>query len=749
MGRLPAEFTSFIGRNAELHEILRLFHQSRLITLAGPGGVGKTRLAIQAVAQTAENYADGICFIDLGALHEADLIATTVCESLGLSAQNVGAPGTILVEYLSTRHLLLILDTCEHLVDACADLTEHLLRAAPRLTILTTTRIPLNIPGEHVLGIGPLTCEPPAAADEPELSEAARLFADRATAVAHDWRLTTTNLQPVHRLCERLDGIPLALELAAAHVRTLSAEQILARLDHRILEVPSRRGRRGRHQTLDATIGWSFELCSPQEKLLWARLSALTGDFDLDIVEHVCADGQLPLHDVVATLSSLVDQSIVLRTGSQDDARFRLLDTVREFGARELERRGERDTLRSRIADWLVENAEQARRDLSTGAQVGWLDWYAREQHQIREACDHLLRGGRHEEVFLTVARLIAMHGLIGEARYWAGRAFPDTTASGEGLTMRALFIVMHDEADAARPLLDRAAALAESTGDEPLKGYIALVDGIAGLFAGQLAEARTRLEEGRAIHAGLETRDVLVPLGPVFIAVVAALQGDFDGAVEQTAAVVAAGAEAGELWARSYAEAVWGMTLMLSGEPSAGLLRLREALRVKHDLDDMLGIALALEFYGGCLLNLGTPEAAARLIGSVEDARTVSGISMFGPQHTLIREIMEQQCRDALGEEVFDAQRRIGHQIGLERTLAGILAESDPPAPAQSVPEPLTKREYEIARLVSQGLTNRQIAERLGIAKRTVDTHMENILTKLAISSRVQIGAWIQRNAP
>ncbi|MFI6291543.1 LuxR C-terminal-related transcriptional regulator [Nonomuraea sp. NPDC050790] len=339
------------------------------------------------------------------------------------------------------------------------------------------------------------------------------------------------------------------------------------------------------------------------------------------------------------------------------------------------------------------------------------------------------------------------MHGLIGEARYWAKRAFPATTACGEGLAMHALFTVMHNEVEAAGPLLDTAAALAASTGDEALKGYVALVYGVAGLFSGELAEARARLEEGSAIHARLGTRDVLVPLGPVFIAVVAALQGDFDGAVEQTAAVVAGGAQAGELWARSYAEAVWGMTLMLGGEPSAGLVRLREALRVKHDLDDMLGIALCLEFYGGCLVNLGTPEAAARLIGSVEDARTASGISMFGPQHTLIREIMEQQCRDALGEEVFDAQRRIGHRIGLEQTVAGILAESDPPAPAQS-PEPLTKREYEIALLVSQGLTNRQIAERLGIAKRTVDTHMENILTKLGISSRVQIAAWIRGEA-
>lgn len=283
-GNLPAEVTTFIGRRRELSQVRDALERYRLVTLRGVGGVGKTRLALHLATDVRRSFADGVWLVELSALRNAELLARTVAASLGLPDQAAGDPVDLLSDHLAERHLLLILDTCEHLVDACAKLAEALLRAAPRLRILATSREPLDVGGEQALLISPL--EVPDSDEAATSSDSVALFADRAEAILPGFTLTDANQQPVVQLCRRLDGIPLALELAAVRLRTMSIEQIVARLDDRFLLLGSARSSENRHQTLRAAVGWSHELCTAKEQRLWARLSVFPGGFDLEAAER-------------------------------------------------------------------------------------------------------------------------------------------------------------------------------------------------------------------------------------------------------------------------------------------------------------------------------------------------------------------------------------------------------------------------------------------------------------------------------
>ena len=315
-GNLPAEMTRFIGRRQELSQVRDALERYRLVTLRGVGGVGKTRLALHLAVGLRRSFADGVWLAELSALRNAELLARTVAASLGLPDQAPGDPVDLLADHLAERHLLLILDTCEHLVGACAKLAEALLGAAPRLRILATSREPLDVRGEQALLISPL--EVPDSDEAAAGSDAVALFADRAEAMMPGFTLTAANQQPVVQLCRRLDGIPLALELAAVRLRAMSIEQIVARLDDRFLLLGTTRSSEDRHQTLRAAIDWSHELCTAQEQRLWARLSVFPGGFDLEAAERVCAGEPLTVGALFDTLGRLVEKSIVVcnRTGA-------------------------------------------------------------------------------------------------------------------------------------------------------------------------------------------------------------------------------------------------------------------------------------------------------------------------------------------------------------------------------------------------------------------------------------------------
>ena len=363
VGNLPAELTSFVGRRGEVAEVRRLLSRSRLITLTGVGGVGKTRLALRVATGLRRALRDGVWLVQLDQLRDEALVAQAVGGALGLQ-RRAGAPEAVLAEYVADRRLLLVLDNCEHLVDAVAKLADQLLRAAPGLRVLATSRESLNIAGETVLPVPPLAAPDPG---QPlTVATLARfpavaLFAERAAQVAPGFSVTEANRAAVTGICRRLEGLPLAIELAAAQTRVLSPEQIQARLGDRLgLLTQGSRANPARQQTLRASIAWSYELCSEAERLLWARLSAFAGGFELDAAEGICADDRLTAEDVLELLAALADKSVLIAEHGGGVVRYRLSETLREFGQECLQRAGEDTALRRRHRDWYEQLARQA-----------------------------------------------------------------------------------------------------------------------------------------------------------------------------------------------------------------------------------------------------------------------------------------------------------------------------------------------------------------------------------------------------
>ncbi len=337
-GALPAELTSFVGRRRELSETRRLLASGRMLTLTGVGGVGKTRLALRMAAEVRRTFPDGVWFVELAALQDPQLVPHTVANTLELRQVSADASSD-LADYLETKSLLVVLDNCEHLTDACAVLASKLLAAAPDLRILATSRHVLGVEGEQILSVPPLStpdAEAEVAAGDPTRYESVSLFLDRAASVAPGFAISEANRAAVVELCRRLDGIPLAIELAAVWLRILSPAQILERLEDRFrLLASGRPAAPARQQTLDATVGWSFDLCSPAEQVMWARLSVFSGGFDLEAAEEVCAGDGISRDDVLNLVASLVNKSIVLRHQATEHhtAWYQMLESIRQYGA--------------------------------------------------------------------------------------------------------------------------------------------------------------------------------------------------------------------------------------------------------------------------------------------------------------------------------------------------------------------------------------------------------------------------------
>jgi predicted ATPase len=447
--RLLADATGFVGRAEELAGVSALLGLARLVTAVGPAGVGKTRLARRAAADVASLFVDGACFVDLSEVRDPGLLASEVAVALGLPKQDARAQHGAVLDYLRGRRLLLLLDTCEHLVDACAAFADAVLRAAQGVTVLATSRQPLDVPGEHTYPVPPLPVPDDSSpgcdltADQAPAGDAVELFAQRAAAVLPDFAVTPDNWANVSRLCRRLDGIPLAIELAAVRLRALPLAELADRVEHGFpVLTASRRGTTARHKTMRTAVDWSYGLCTAAEQALWARLSVFTGSFDMAIAEQVCADESLPPHEVVETLIGLVDKSVVLRdqvTGDQAvSGRYRLLGTVREFGAEKLAEAGLDAMLASRLTARCVaspgEYATRPGRDEQAACrQLG------REQLTMQAALTYALgcAGPPHRSLARApmppAARAVQAWSSVRQA----GASDPLPPAAVEGLTRR------------------------------------------------------------------------------------------------------------------------------------------------------------------------------------------------------------------------------------------------------------------------------------------------------------------------
>jgi non-specific serine/threonine protein kinase len=766
-GNLPAEVSSFVGRRRERGELKRLLAVSRLVTVTGVGGVGKTRAALRVATEVRKAFPDGVWWVELSALRDGELLAQAVAEVLGLQDQSVRPQVEVLADYVAPRRLLLVLDTCEHLVGPCAVLVDALLQAAAGLRVLATSRQPLGIAGEQVFTVPPLPVPTAGCWNDGvglARNPAVELFVQRARAVSSDFALGGENQAAVAQLCHRLDGIPLAIELAAVRLRALSVRQVLTLLDNRfrLLTGGSRVGP-PRHETLRTAIEWSHQLCTPAERLLWARTSVFTGDFDLTAVEPVCADDRLSADRVLEVVTGLVDKSILLPVDHPTGGvRYRLLDTIREYGQEWLRHSGEEPSQRRRHRDHYLRLARQCEAEWFGPDQITWSQRLNREHANLRAALDFCLDDPNEHHVGLILANALWLFwysgGFLREGRHYLDRALALNADPGPARTMALLAdaqtSVTQGDLAAADVRLADLRAHAERPGDVGTSGMLAYIAGAAAVLRGDLARAVTLCEESADLHR----RGGDSGLGLVFAlstqSMALALSGDIDRAIAVTEEHRRLCERHGERWMRSFADYIRALAEMGRGDPDAAAAYARAALRFKWRLGDSLGMALTLDLLATAAVAAGKADRAARLLGIAHQVWHTFGLPQFGaPDFVAARDRCEQQARRALGDQAYQAAFHAGLNLDLDQAIDYALDErqkQQPDAPPQPTGwAPLTQREQEIAQLVTEGLTNPQIAARLVIAHRTVASHLEHILTKLGFTNRAQIAAWVSQRHP
>ncbi|MFE6521371.1 LuxR C-terminal-related transcriptional regulator [Streptomyces sp. NPDC057794] len=961
--RLPVETTSFVDRRGELTEGRELLARARLVTLTGPGGVGKTRLAARIAARVRRAFPDGVRFVHLSGLHDPALVPHAAADALGLHDHSAQPPLDALVEHIRDRRLLLVVDNCEHLADACARLAAALLHGTEHVRILATSRHRLGLTEEHLLEVRPLPVPDPdgdlsAAEGYPALT----LFADRAAAVAPGFRLGPANVASVARLCRRLDGLPLAIELAAVRMRVLDVDQLLDRLDdrYRFLTTGSPAAL-PRHQTLRAAVAWSHDLCTGAEQTVWARLSVLAGGFDLETAEAVCADdtprgaawpppgdgrvpgdpvggaaawppgdtprgawppGDIPrgawppgdsrlpasavrhrcpapavrhqasgtaptrltdgpagrpgsaearpgpveiclgpvdaltgpteigpgpaatgsrpaevrpgpveirpgsaevrlgpvdvtgpavtdpgpvevrlgpvdarpgssathpgpsdaptgppeaptgtvtlpvapplvlrADDVLEAVAGLVDKSVLCREPGPGGVRYRLLDTLRQYGLEQLRRTpGEETAARRRQRDWMLRRAEACERDWFGPGQPEIVARLRADQDNLRAALDFSLTTPGEARAGLHLAGTLWFHwhacGASREGLYWLDRALaadPEPTRErARGLWVAGLLAAATQDFARGRRHATDALTLARALGDTAEAAHAEYVIGVIRLFDDDLPGALRHFETTVARGPVPGQHLSLVGLDQVELACALGFLGEADRAVEVCEQALRLCERHGEQWVRSYVLRMLALAHTVRGDWARAERHARDALRLKCAVHDVIGIALTLDLLASIATRRGAHEHAAVLLGGADRVWADIDAGRWGARTlTSARRDSEERAARALGREAFERAHRRGGALALTELAGHALREPAAAAPAAPPPHRestarLTRRETEVARLVAEGLANQQIADRLVIARRTAEGHVERILSKLGFSNRSQIAAWV-----
>jgi predicted ATPase/DNA-binding CsgD family transcriptional regulator len=758
---LKAEVASFVGRRRQLADAKRALSKSRLVTLTGVGGVGKTRVAERVARDRRRAYPHGVWLVELAELPDSALLTRTVLTALGVRGQPSRDGPEALIDFLSSRHLLLVLDNCEHLLDEVAALSAALLRSCPDLQILATSRAPLRVVGEAVLPVPPMAAPPPErSGGVAGLSryDAVALFIERAAAAVPDFALTEDNYRAVAALCHRLDGLPLAIELAAGRLRSLSPAQILSKLDDRYaLLTGGERGRPDRQQTLRASIEWSYQLCTRQEQRLWARLCVFAGSFELDAVEGVCT-GDIAGDEIVDLVSGLVDKSIVVRHERGTVAQYRLLETLREFGLERLNEAREGPALRVRHLQWYAALTHTAKAEWITERQVYWLARLTAESANIRAALDFSLNVLGDADAVMEIVVGIPLgcfwaRGRLGEARYWLDEAL----ARSSGVTVlrvRALLrnsalAIVGGEVATGNQLLGDARGLIRQVSDPMVLAELHHVAAYSARHAGDLPRAAAELEQALALSKGTTTDldwylDILQSL-----AFVVSLAGQHERSTACCEEIIELTGPCGESLHRANALMASGLDAWRRGDPVRAVELQCFGLEIKVGFDDQLGTAVGLEALAWGVGALGQHKRAAHLLGAAAVVWESSGASIATVMPELVREHDESVAavRAALGDQAYAAAFRRGRQMPLaeavdaaEHTRRSTRSGQVEAGGAGS----LTSREEEVAGLLAQGLSNKAIAKTLVIAQRTAETHVANVLVKLGLTSRSQVAAWV-----
>ncbi|MBX6382676.1 MAG: AAA family ATPase [Microbispora sp.] len=760
---LPAEVTSFVGRRHELAEVKRLLGLSHVVTVIGPGGVGKTRLALRAAEESRRNFPGGTWLVELAALENPALLVQTVAEALSVSEHSTRPPLNALIERLRGQQTLIVLDNCEHVLAECAVLVDTLVRALPDLRVLATSRQALGIGSERIIELAPLSVPAPdgAAATPFAESDAVRLFAERAAAVVPGFAVTEENERAVAEICRRLDGLPLAIEMAAVRLRALSVHQVLERLDDRFrLLTGGSRAALPRQRTLRALFEWSYDLCTEQERLLWRRVSVFAGGLDLEAAEQVCAGEGINREEVLELVAGLVDKSVLVRMESDGAVRYGLLDTVRQFGRELLAASGEEATLHRRHRDYYRKITSRAWAELFSAAQQSWVERLQRDHANVRKALDWSLREPGEAETALAMTAELLYHWScyhLSEGAGWFDRSLAAATQPNEvrahALWAGAWIALLREDTSTTRARLKEAAEIAERLGLRVTLGYIALLRGMAAVCGGDLETGMRRYEEAAHAH-----RDVGNPIGLALALNRLALANAYLGrpaARDLAEECVALCDLYGEGWHRSYALLALAIDAWHRGDIRAACEIDNESLRYTMSVGDQLGMGMNLEAHAWFAASERRFERAARLLGIVRTFWQAVGARLAEFRYmSRFHDECEAATREALGERAFQAEVSRGAALTRaealrytlrERTTAERTAAAGASKRFEGRIAPLTRRETEIARLVAEGLSNKDIAGRLVISQRTAEGHIEHILDKLGFKSRTQVAAWIK----
>ncbi|SDH81746.1 ATP-binding protein [Nonomuraea jiangxiensis] len=759
---LPAELTPFLGRRKEAPEVRRLLESSRLLTLTGPGGIGKTRLALHTARKRHRAFPGGVWYVDLSTLTDPSLLPQTVSAAMGLPDMSTTSRTETPIDYLAGRQGLLVLDNCEHLVDGCAHLARTLLRASEGLRILATSRQPLGLEGEQIFQVPPLTVPLEPSAGEPAevlaRYESVSLFVSRAQAVFPEFHLDADKCPSVARLCRDLEGIPLAIELAAVRMRSLSVEQIVARLDDRFkLLTIGHRGHDTRQTSLTAMVEWSYDLLDPLDRTLWARLTVFAGSFDLAAAEAVCCDDDLPAEELLDRLHSLVEKSIVIRDDDSTGVRYCMLDTLRQFGRGRLGESGELETVRARHRDWCGALASQATTGWAESEQRHWSRRLKSERHNIRAAIEYCLTTPNEAISGLHLAADLWPFWLVhavSEGRCQVERLLAALPGGAEadaarvrGLWLAGWLAFYQGDLEATRLHGQESRALAERLGDDRSRAYATYVLGLSAVCDHDYPRARSLLSTARDHHEvtgdlpgrWLATADLAGVLGAL---------GEIDAGVELCDSVIEQCARRGARWNQSYLLWILADLRRLQGDLDEATRLLKEILDINRDFEDPTVIGACLESLSWLATRRKDAGSVAWLLGAAHATWGKAGISLlgyatWGAEH-------DNACdyaRESLGETAFEEAYQRGARMTPTATIDRILAKPTKALPREprvrANTEELTPRELEIAELITEGLTNKKIAQRLIIAQRTAEGHVERILRKLGCTSRAQVAAW------
>jgi excisionase family DNA binding protein len=751
---LPASLDRFVGRERVLAQVCELVRRDdvRLLTLTGPGGVGKTRLALEIAAVAAPAFRDGVAFVSLAPVRSPELVLPTIAQTLGVQAQERPA-WEGLIETLADREVLLVLDNLEQVTAAGPDCVD-LLRSCRRLKLLVTSRIPLRVSGERLLVVPPLALPAvsagrPAAVDRLAGIEAVALFLDRAQAVAADFALTPGNAVAVAAICARTDGLPLAIELAAARARALSPADLLAAMSRRLpLLRDGARDQPDRLRSMANAIAWSYDLLTPEEQTAFRRCSVFVGGFTFDAAVTVLAAPASVAGDRIA---ALVDQSLIQRQpGSDGASRYALLETVREFGVERLAAHAEDVDVRDAHADWCLAFAAGAAPELAGPDHVAWFNRIEAEVSNIRAAHEWLFARGdaaRAMRLGTTLSWFWQSAGYFQEGRSLFARliAMPGAAEFAEELA-EALGVASSLEhhlgnLERATELADRALVIAREHGDERAIVQMLRTLGSIAVDRGDLVQAATLLTEVRTRAPAADGWWEAASASNL-LAIVAFTRGDYAAALRLADDARVAWEARGDVGHVAGATATMARAAFAAGDHQRAAAHGRAVLAQLHDVEDDELTAVCFEIAAGLAQAGGRAANAVRLLAAAEAMVDRIGITRR-PGYQASFDVLRESGWGALGESAFVAGWAAGEALTVAEATAEAFAafdlalDSRAQSPESVGDTVLTAREREVLRFLAEGLSDKEIAASLGISRHTVSNHVSAVRDKLGAPSR------------